>query len=112
MNPTLEDMNAVAADFDIKDSELLTVEQEKQLISLLQSGDYKALAQFVECELRFVFMIAKHYQDRGADLPTLIGAGTKGLVIAAQQYDVNADFKFLSYAIWWIRNEIVKVINK
>ena len=112
MNPTLEEMNAAAATFEVKGSELLTDEQERHLISLVQSGDTKSLERLVECEIRFVFTVAEAYQDKGVEMSDLIATGTKGLVIAAQKYDISAEYRFTTYAIWWVRNEMLKVINK
>ena len=86
---------------------LLTVEQEIELAKRIKKGDEEAFRQLVNGNLRFVVSIAPQYQDRGQSLEELIEAGKKGLKIAARKFEPECGFKFISYAVWWIRASIL-----
>lgn len=82
---------------------LLTAEQEVELAKCIKKGDEQALQQLVNGNSHFVVSIARRYQDRGRSLEELIDAGKKGLEIAARKFEPECGFKFISYAVWWIR---------
>lgn len=86
---------------------LLTVEQEIELAKRIKKRDEQALQQLVDGNLRFVVSIARQYQDRGRSLEELIEIGKKGLELAAQKFEPESGFKFITYAIWWIRASIL-----
>ena len=86
---------------------LLTVEQEIELAKRIKKGDEEAFRQLVNGNLRFVVSIARQYKDRGRSLEELIGAGKKGLKIAARKFEPERGFKFITYAVWWIRASIL-----
>lgn len=86
---------------------LLTVEQEVELAKCIKKGDEQALWQLVNSNLRFVVSIARQYQDRGRSLEELIESGKKGLELAARKFELEHGFKFISYAVWWIRASIL-----
>jgi RNA polymerase primary sigma factor len=90
---------------------LLTMEEEVELPRLILLGDKKAFDRFVSGNLRFVISVAKQYQQRGALLGDLINAGNEGLIKAANRYDPSRGFKFISYAVWWIRQSIMSYLN-
>lgn len=85
---------------------LPTVEQEIELAERIKQGDEEALLDLYNCNLRFVVSVAKQYQNRGKSMEELIEAGNKGLELAAKKFDPQRGFKFVSYAIWFIRNGI------
>lgn len=89
---------------------LLTVEEEVMLTNKIRAGDQDALDKLITANLRFVVSVAKRYQDHGMLLPDLISEGNIGLVKAAQRFDPTKGFKFISYAVWWIRQNIVLAI--
>jgi RNA polymerase primary sigma factor len=95
---------------DVSKETLLTEEQEGELAKLIQAGDEEALAKLVKCNLRFVISVAKQYQNQGVLLVDLVNEGNIGLLKAARRFDASKGFKFISYAVWWIRQTIQQCI--
>ena len=95
---------------EIAHSEPLTAAEEVEVARKIRQGDEDARNRLVEANLRFVVSVAKDYQNRGVPLPDLISAGNMGLITAAERFDENKGFKFISYAVWWIRQAILQTL--
>lgn len=93
---------------EVSKEEMITPEEEVELAYRIQKGDKEALSKMVRANLRFVISVAKQYQNTGLTLEDLINEGNLGLIEAARRYDPTKGFKFISYAVWWIRQSILK----
>lgn len=95
---------------EIGREDLISVEEEVELAQAIKRGDRKALEKLTRANLRFVVSVAKQYQNQGLSLPDLINEGNLGLIKAAEKFDETRGFKFISYAVWWIRQSILQAL--
>ena len=96
---------------DISKLQRITPDEETELAGRIQAGDMEAFHRLVEANLRFVISVAKQYQNRGLDLSDLINEGNLGLMKAARRFDPTRGFKFVSFAVWWIRQQILQALS-
>ncbi|MFA5540857.1 MAG: sigma-70 family RNA polymerase sigma factor, partial [Bacteroidales bacterium] len=90
--------------------EMISPEEEVKLAQRIKQGDQEALERLTNANLRFVVSVSKQYQNQGMSLPDLINEGNLGLIKAAQRFDETRGFKFISYAVWWIRQSILQAL--
>lgn len=110
---TTEEQNNISLYFaDAKKEKLLTREEEIELTKRLKEGDAEARSKLIRSNLRFVITIAKQYKNRGLLLEDLISEGNMGLIIAADRFDPDKGYHFISYAVYWIRQSILRAINE
>lgn len=113
INPSITTRDSKALDRYLQEigrEELISVQEEVELAQRIRKGDQKSLDKLVRSNLRFVVSVAKQYQNQGLSLPDLINEGNLGLIRAAQKFDETRGFKFISYAVWWIRQSILQAL--
>ena len=112
ITPTVTDRTAAVSRYmsDVNRYPMVTPKEEEELAFRIRAGDEEALRRLVEANLRFVISVAKQYQGHGMDLPDLINEGNVGLLKAARKFDPSKGFKFISYAVWWIRQSILQAL--
>lgn len=96
---------------DVRKTDILTIDEEVNLAKRIKDGDQNALDQLVKANLRFVIKVAKEYQNQGLPIADLISEGNYGLITAAKRFDHTKGFRFISYAIWWIKQSILQSLN-
>jgi RNA polymerase primary sigma factor len=113
-NQYVNDFNATVVAYydDLKKYKPLTKTKEKRLLRLCKKGNIKAQNEIIESNLKFVFDIAKHYTGRGVSISDLISEGNLGLIRAIDKFDEEKEVKFISYAVWWIRQAMLEAIKK
>ncbi len=114
INPKITNRTTISLEkylFEVSKEQLISVKEETELASRIKEGDSDALSKLIQANLRFVVSVAKQYQNQGLELPDLINEGNMGLIKAAQRYDETKGFKFISYAVWWIRQSIIQAIS-
>ena len=97
---------------EIAKYDLITIDEEVELAQRIRQGDRVALEKLTRANLRFVVSVSKQYQNQGLSLPDLINEGNLGLIKAAEKFDETRGFKFISYAVWWIRQSIMQAVNE
>lgn len=97
---------------EVNKNELLTIEEETKLATRIQNGDTEAIDELVKCNLKFVISVAKEFQNLGLPLPDLISEGNIGLMKAATRFDPTRGFRFISYAVHWIKQSIIQSLNE
>ncbi len=115
INRTITNRDSASLDkylSDISKLPMITADEETILAGKIRSGDHEALQKLVSANLRFVVSVAKQYQNQGISLPDLINEGNAGLIKAASRFDETRGFKFISYAVWWIRQTIMQSISE
>lgn len=113
INPSITTRDSKALDRYLQEigrEDLISVQEEVDLARRIREGDQKALDKLVRANLRFVVSVAKQYQNQGLSLPDLINEGNLGLIRAAQRFDETRGFKFISYAVWWVRQSILQAL--
>lgn len=113
-NQYVNDFNATVVAYydDLKKYKPLTRAKERRLLKLCKNGNLKAKNELIEANLKFVFDVAKHYTGRGISISDLISEGNMGLIKAVDKFDEDKDVKFISYAVWWIRQAMLEAIKK
>ncbi len=114
ISPKITEKSTLAIDkylSDVSKEEQVNLEEETELARRIKNGDKKALDRLIRANLRFVISVAKQYQHNGLPLADLINEGNLGLIKAAQRFDESKGFKFISYAVWWIRQSIMQSIS-
>ena len=113
INKSITNRSSAALDkylVEIGREELISTDEEVELAQRIHKGDQEALDRLTRANLRFVVSVAKQYQNQGLALNDLIDEGNLGLIKAAQKFDETRGFKFISYAVWWIRQSILQAI--
>src|SRR5574344_1185840 len=113
INKSITNRSSAALDkylVEIGREELITTDEEVELAQRIHRGDQQALEKLTRANLRFVVSVAKQYQNQGLSLPDLINEGNLGLIKAAEKFDETRGFKFISYAVWWIRQSILQAL--